>query len=284
MGTGSSWSDREIALAIEDYFAMLVAEIKGRPYRKADHFRALGARLDGRTKGSIERKHQNISAILIGQGIGPIDGYKPLGNYQTRLAVLLLDYLDHHPRILEHLRKLSDEIPATVPKANKIHTSLIVDPPEHVQPIPSPRQPRSTPFVARIDFAERDQQNRKLGRLGEQFVLDFERNRLLGEGRDDLVRRIDWVAQSKGDGLGYDIISFDDKTDSERLIEVKTTNQGFRAPFYITSNELRASEEHQVEFRLYRVFRFSRDPKLFILNSPLSSSCELEPKVFRANF
>lgn len=41
---------------------------------------------DNRTPGSVERKHQNISAVMINFGLPYISGYKPLGNYQALLA------------------------------------------------------------------------------------------------------------------------------------------------------------------------------------------------------
>jgi hypothetical protein len=37
--------------------------------------------IPGRSKGVVERKHQNMSAILIELGLPHIEGYKPLGNY-----------------------------------------------------------------------------------------------------------------------------------------------------------------------------------------------------------
>lgn len=262
---------------------MLLAEAEGRPYSKANHRRALISKLDGRTEPSVERKHQNISAVLIELGIGPIDGYKPLGNYQRLLAEEVRDYIAGHQGMLTRLARLNAEVPEFRPLVDREISSLIVEPPEHFERVAAARQ-HGFAYAAKVDFAQIDQHNRRLGELGERFVMDFEHHRLLSAGRDDLARRIDWVAQSKGDGLGYDIVSFDDRTDSERLIEVKTTNQGMRAPFYITSNELSVSEKHPEAYRLYRVFRFSKEPRLFVLQPPLSSQCDLEPALYRACF
>lgn len=279
---GSAWSEREVALAVEDYFEMLLAETEGRSYRKSDHRRALIAMLDGRTDPSVERKYQNISAILIEHGIGPIDGYKPLYNYQHRLAEGVQSYIDRHPAVIERLRRFIYEVhaPGTLRLPSR---SVIVPAPERARSEPHPRRhPGLLP--PGTDFASMDEQNRRLGSEGERFVVDFERHRLLEAGRDDLSRKVDWVSRSTGDGLGYDIVSFDSVSDEERLIEVKTTNQGVRAPFYLSSNELIVSEEHQEEYRLYRVFRFSQGPKLFVLQPPLTSQCDLEPTLYRARF
>jgi hypothetical protein len=284
MSTGSSWSDREIILAVEDYFAMLLAEVEGREYSKSEHRRALVQKLDGRSNSSVERKHQNISAVLIGLNIAPIDGYKPLSNYQRRLAADAARYIDQHPELIDRLLRVSEEMPSNLKVVDGPLGHVQVDPPEMIKESGPGRDLPSALCAMKVDFADRDQRNRKLGELGERFVLSFEKHRLLGVGRDDLAKKIDWVAQSRGDGLGYDIVSFDDRSDRERFIEVKTTNMGLRAPFYITSNELKASDQHKDDYLLYRVFRFSKDPKLFVLNPPLGSRCDLEPRVYRACF
>ncbi len=49
---------------VEDYFDMLRAEAAGEPYHKSEHNRALRQLLNGRSKSSVELKHQNISAVL----------------------------------------------------------------------------------------------------------------------------------------------------------------------------------------------------------------------------
>ena len=79
------WSPEEVVFTVEDYFSMLADELACQPYSKAQHNRALQALLNGRTKGAIERKHQNISAVLNDLGYVFIQGYKPLGNIQRAL-------------------------------------------------------------------------------------------------------------------------------------------------------------------------------------------------------
>lgn len=61
------WSDQEIDHIVVDYFAMLTDELVGRSVNKAARNRDLQAVID-RSKGSIEFKHQNISAVLLGLG------------------------------------------------------------------------------------------------------------------------------------------------------------------------------------------------------------------------
>src|SRR5262245_3190566 len=83
---GKDWAADEVRLLVADYFAMLEAELLGRPYRKSDHRKALVPRLAGRSEGSVEFKHQNLSAVLVELGLPYIEGYKPKGNYQSLLA------------------------------------------------------------------------------------------------------------------------------------------------------------------------------------------------------
>ena len=50
---------------VADYLQMLAMELARQSYSKTARRNALSPKLNGRTDGSIERKHQNISAILL---------------------------------------------------------------------------------------------------------------------------------------------------------------------------------------------------------------------------
>src|SRR3546814_1640371 len=84
LGVAEVWSDQEIDHIVADYFAMLTDELVGRSFNKAARNRDLQAVID-RSKGSIEFKHQNISAVLLGLGQPWIEGYKPADRKSTRL-------------------------------------------------------------------------------------------------------------------------------------------------------------------------------------------------------
>src|SRR5690606_39927165 len=47
---------------------------------------ALQKKLNGRSEGAIEMKHQNISAVMIELGAMPLSGYRGLPNYQDMLV------------------------------------------------------------------------------------------------------------------------------------------------------------------------------------------------------
>jgi hypothetical protein len=91
-----------------------------------------------------------------------------------------------------------------------------------------------------------------------------------------LADRIEHVSITKGDGLGYDILSFE-PNGRERLVEVKTTAFGKDTPFFVTRNELQVSRESGQDYHLYRLFQFRKDPTLFLLNGVLDQVCHLDP-------
>src|SRR6056297_2517981 len=91
------WTDEENDLIVADYFTMLADDIAGRRYSKAEHRRALLPLLNDRSEGSVEFKHQNISAVLKGLGEVWITGYKPAFNFQTSLVDAVARWLAINP-------------------------------------------------------------------------------------------------------------------------------------------------------------------------------------------
>jgi hypothetical protein len=59
--SGTDWSREEVEAIIDDYLAMLAAELAGVRYNKAAHRRDLLPRLADRSEQSGEFKHANIS-------------------------------------------------------------------------------------------------------------------------------------------------------------------------------------------------------------------------------
>ena len=65
------WARIEVEAVVADYLKMLSLELAGQAYSKAAHRRILLEKLDGRSAGSVEFKHCNISAVLINLLIRP---------------------------------------------------------------------------------------------------------------------------------------------------------------------------------------------------------------------
>jgi hypothetical protein len=133
-----------------------------------------------------------------------------------------------------------------------------------------------------VNYLEIEARNRSLGLAGEEFALSFEHRRLWESGHRDLADRIEHISRTRGDGLGYDILSFE-TSGRERLIEVKTTAFGAMTPFFASSLEVRVSEEHADSFRLFRIHKFRETPKLFVLEGSLRESCVLDATQYRAS-
>jgi len=279
----SDWTEREVRLIVEDYFDMLEAELLAKPFRKSDHRKALSPKLQGRSDGSIEFKHQNVSGVLVELGLPYIEGYKPRTNYQRILGTQVESFLDQHPSFFEKLVSAPLVNPAQSPQISSPDLDQVIeDPPEKIIASANTGKPWLSRRSRKIDFAERDAVNRQLGSLGERFVFDLERYRLKAAGRDDLAKRVVWASQEIGDGLGFDILSFDVADEAERMLEVKTTGLGKFFPFLVTDTEVRCSEDIPEKFQLFRVFDFGREPRLYILHGSLRQMCRLDPVLYRA--
>ncbi len=272
------WTDEENDLIVADYFVMLAADLAKRPYTKAEHNRALRDRIH-RGRGSIEYKHQNISAVLKGIGETWILGYRPAFNFQASLVNAVVRWLDRNPKYfpLANAWNRTTGIEETA--------VLRVGPPPTLSNEPPPDELKQTLEMARrFDVAGRDERNRALGRAGEERVLYHERATLTGAGRRDLAERVRWVSEEEGDGgAGYDIASFSPEG-RDRLIEVKTTNGWERTPFHITRNELAVAERMSAAWHLLRLWNFAREPKAFELRPPLDAHVTLIATSFEARF
>lgn len=277
--SGQNWSDREIDLIVADYFGMLSADLSGQSYVKAHHNDAL-RQMIGRSRGSIEFKHQNISAVLMRLGLPWIGGYKPMANFQSALIDGIGRYLGR-PEQLEKLTPTAREMRADIFAEQ---TPLWMGPPPNAQGLDDVQTPATLGrLIRKFDPGERDARNRALGKQGEALVLDHERRLLMAADRLDLASKVRWVSEEDGDGAGYDIRSFD-LDGAERLIEVKTTLGYNRTPFYLSENERAFSEERPDAFRLVRVYDFARKPAAFELLPPLTDWVALEAISYRAKF
>lgn len=278
----SDWSRFEVEAVVSDYIAMLKEQLRHQDYNKSQHRKGLASMLQSRSDGSIERKHQNISAVLIGFGQPWITGYKPLGNYQALLAEVVYDRVqsDNELAVLSEQEVIAS---APVPAVEGI-LDRIEDPPRYDQfTYPSLKEPSkiSGRRRTRINYFELEANNASLGRAGEEFVIRFEQARLQKLGKDSLAERIEHIAVTEGDGAGFDIRSFEpDGTD--RFVEVKTTAYGKQTPFFVSRNELAVSGYHSARYHLCRLFKFRDDPRFYSLTGAIDQQCLLEPVQFSA--
>jgi hypothetical protein len=278
---GEDWSHEEVEAAVADYLVMLDKELRHEPYNKAEHNRNLQQLLVNRTRGSIERKHMNTSAVLIELGYPYIEGYKPLGNYQEMLGQVVEERLSGARNLQQAVESTVEARVETPPNVSDILSIWVPPPTRESDRERLYEKPPSKKSTTPRNYLEIEARNQSLGRAGEQMVIKYEQSRLSRAGKENLANRIEHVPSTKGDALGFDILSFE--TDGrERLIEVKTTRFGQWTPFFASKNEVDVSSSRERDYQLYRLFNFARYPKLFILPGSLSETCILDPVQFSA--
>lgn len=278
----ADWTAEEVAATVADYFHMLTQELSGQQVNKAAHRRALLPKLNNRSEASIEFKHQNISAVLQDVDAPWIIGYKPRANYQGRLFDAVVAYLKSDRRF-DSIAVEAMEQEAVVPLVQD-YSGLI----EPAPAVAAQEEPQSKPYCRRElgikrDYLAMEARNRSLGAAGEEFIVGFERHRLHALGARKLADRVERVSETRGDGLGYDVLSFE-ANGKERLIEVKTTAFGAEAPFYVSRTELALSKAEPDQFRLYRLYKFKLTPRMFELRGAIDSRCMLDPVSYLARF
>ena len=283
-----NWTEAEIEAVVADYLDMLLNELARIPYSKADHWRRLLQRID-RTKGSIEYKYGNISAVMDRLGLPYVNGYKPYPNFQRALYEAVENRVWKDPDLLATLTGASaalreTDFAALPPSGLQIEI--------HEAPVLTPFEPVRDRTIQDIlrrmgDPAERDARNRNLGKAGEELVFEAEKWRLRQIGRPDLSALVRWTARDDGDGYGYDVLSFKGhgrEPSRKRLLEVKTTTGSSSTPFFITRNELEVSRERPDAFRIVRLYDFARNPRAFHLEPPIDKRTHLEAATYRASF
>ena len=308
--TGTDWQADELDAIVAEYFTMLAAELAGHAYVKAHHARDLMART-GRSHRSVEFKHMNLSSVLADLGLPTIQGYKRKDNIQGAIFPVVERDLDTHPDawtlglpLARELRPGMSE--AAAPFSSSFHGEgdreavegatphlpfrplvsggfLPITTPPSLGPTRQPRPEGLARIVRKYDPAARDHRNRVLGQLGEHHVFHHERAFLIAHDRPDLARKIEWTSQERGDGVGYDIKSFD-PAGHERLIEVKATRGGPATDFFLTRTEREVATEPPDAWRLYRLHDLVAAPALFQLKPPLEAAVSLTAETWRAGF
>jgi len=125
-------------------------------------------------------------------------------------------------------------------------------------------------------------ENKRLGNLGELFVLEYEKEQLIKLNKTNLAKKVKHDAKNIGDGLGYDILSYDAKQ-NKKYIEVKTTKGNANTVFYITRTEMERSKIEKDNYFLYRVYNYNEKTSrvdIQIIRGDISSLCQ-EPVNFK---
>ena len=130
---------------------------------------------------------------MINLGLPYIRGYLPRGNYQAALATEIQRRLEADPSLLTQI----------MPRISRS------DGGGPLQLTDAPPTRARTRAGRHVDYGKLQEESRRVGALGEELVVDYERKRLRDAGRPDLAEDVQWVARDIGDGLGYDVLSFE---------------------------------------------------------------------------
>lgn len=263
-----------VDLAVAGYFDLWQQSLLGQSPVKAQKYREI-SEATGRNLKSVERKFQNISAVLERIGLPWLPGLAPLRNYQKALIAAVEGRVDSFWNFA-----VSDSF---APDRSSQVVLLFPEQAPQIEPPVVSSNPALERLARKFDPALRDLRNRKTGLMGEELVYRSEIARLKDAGRDDLARQVKWVSQEDGDGAGYDVRSFE-ADGTERFYEVKTTIGHRRTPFYLSRNERDLAEEAPDHFRIFRLYEVGRWPRSFLIAPPLESALILEPSVYRASF
>lgn len=123
-----------------------------------------------------------------------------------------------------------------------------------------------------------------LGSLGEKVVIHHEKNSLEIAGQKGLARKVEQVSATKGDHLGYDILSYH-ADGTEKWIEVKTTKKAISTRFYISENQINVSENFPNNYWLYRLYEFNFETHLssmYCVSGSLRNKLNLRPEKYSA--
>lgn len=152
-----------------------------------------------------------------------------------------------------------------------------------------PRRPQKPESTSKqfsgmiIDYTNVNSVRMKLGYLGELLVLNYEKKMLLKNRFLDLASRVQHISQIRGDGLGYDIMSFTN-SGINKFIEVKTTTGSVNSPFYMSENEVEFAKQNSQFYYLYRVFNYNEkinSGKFFVYQGDISEEFSFFPIAYQ---
>lgn len=135
-----------------------------------------------------------------------------------------------------------------------------------------------------VNFIQNGIDNKRLGDLGELWVMKYEIEKLQNAKKYNLVDQIKHTSKDEGDGTGFDIQSFDNNG-NKIFIEVKTTKGRQNSTFFVTRNELERSKIEKNNYYLYRLYNYNElteTADLLIIQGDLTNICEF-PTTYKIN-
>lgn len=211
---------------------------------------------------------------------GTLDHDLDMNNINNLLSIDKLDESVAEEIVEKKIRKRN---PAKVKNIDSTFTIKIIDFPDGFK---VNKIKNTIPIVRLYNFENITKRKANTGKKAEELVMEYEKLRLAHLGYSNLINMVEHVSKTKGDGLGYDILSFDIIDDNivPIYIEVKGTMMDENTPFDITRNELEVARIHGKNYRLYRISSLGDNiAKCFILDGEeLQEKFDFEPMVYKA--
>ena len=143
----------------------------------------------------------------------------------------------------------------------------------------------TNPLIRKTDYLRKAKRDAEIGYLGEQYIMEYERERLSKMGLEEYAEKVEWQSL-KSDAFGYDIKSFDrfGLEIKEIYIEVKSTSERVDKEFPVSKGEVDASKKYKEQYYIYRVYNITREPKFYRVKGEIPEHFELDPITYLAKY
>lgn len=192
--------------------------------------------------------------------------------YDENLNILTQDFIYAVARHLDQAILVDTSEPTEIRETNVLSTDLRISADQ-------------ISFRGRtVNFIQNGIENKRLGDLGELWVMKYEIEKLQNAKLYNLIDKIKHTSKDEGDGTGFDIQSFD-IYGNKIFIEAKTTKGKQNSTFFVTRNELERSKIEKENYYLYRLYNYSEQTDtadLLIIQGDLTNICEF-PTTYKIN-
>lgn len=192
--------------------------------------------------------------------------------YDENLNILTQDFIYAVARHLDQAIEIPEQLEVETTETKILSTDLT-------------SLPDQLSFSGRtVNFIQNGIENKRLGDLGELWVMKYEIEKLKNANKHNLINQIKHTSKDEGDGTGFDIQSFDREA-NKIFIEVKTTKGGQNSTFFVTRNELERSKIEKDNYYLYRLYNYNEQADtadLLIIKGDLTNICEF-PTTYKIN-
>lgn len=204
-------------------------------------------------------------------------------DYNNAINKIVYDYNDSFEDAVSGIDNIKKAI-ASPTDINVVRTLRYVEPKEKRTKKYS--RIRSGVAVRKTDYIEKAKTDAEVGLLGEMLALQYEREKLIKSGFNDLADKVRHVS-SVSDAFGFDIISYEmiGLKMEEVYIEVKTTTNKLDVEFPVSKNEVLTSNEKKGRYCIFRIYDAKNvNPSFYKVFGKIEDNFELDPVSYLARY